>query len=146
MVGDDEATRMVPGPVRRVQGRGDRSLPPTGEGGGRRYARERVCDENEAYGGEGRRSHRSTDRRPQVQETEEADPGENREWHNEVLHMSIRDEDPRSDGNPHDRGTEKAEEPRIRGQALRGNVEELPARPREGNDEEERGEMEEAIW
>src|SRR2546422_3689090 len=50
MVGDDESTRVVPGPVRRVQGRGDRSLPPTGEGGGRRYARERICNENEAHG------------------------------------------------------------------------------------------------
>src|SRR5438132_10596437 len=137
MVGDDEATRVVPGPVRRVQGRGDRSLPPTGEGGGRRYARERVCDENEAHGGEGRRSHRSADR-PQVQETEEADPGENREGHDEVLHMSIRDEDTRSDGNSHDRGTEKADEPRSRGQAVRVEVEARAARRGQGNGTRER--------
>src|SRR5206468_2715248 len=70
---------------------------------------------------------------------------ENREGHDEVLHMSIRDEHPRSDGNSHDCGTEKADEPRIRGQALRLKVEELAARRGERNEEDERDEIEEAL-
>src|SRR3989440_743025 len=145
MVRHNEPARMIPGPIRGIQGRGDRPLPPTGERGGRRDARERIRHEDEADGYARGGSDPSSDW-PQIQEANKADTRENGERHDEVLHVAIGNEDAWRDDNPHDRGSEEDDQPGVHRQSIPVEVEELAARRGKRNEEHERDEIEEALW
>src|SRR2546426_11847026 len=144
MVGHDEAARVVAGPVRGVQGRGDRSLPPTRECRRRGDARERIRDEDNADGDSNRGSESSTHRR-QVQEAEEPDPRQDRERYDEVLHVSIGNEDSGCEDDAYDGGAEEDDEPGVDGQSIRVEIEKLPAGRGKRNQEDEWDEVEEAV-
>src|SRR5205823_14828498 len=125
----------ISGPIRGIQGRGDRPFPPTGEGGGRRDARERVRHEDEADGHARGGSEPSSDW-PQIQEANKADTRENRERYDEVLHVSIGNEDAWRDEDPRDRGYEEDDQPGIHRQSIPVEVEELAARRGERDEED----------
>src|SRR5205809_303430 len=144
MVRHDEAARMIPSPIRGIQGRGDRPLPPTGQGGGRWDACERVRHEGQADGHACDDSESSSDC-SQIQEANKADTRENGERYDEVLHVSIGNEDAWRDDNPHDRRYEEDDQPGVHRQSIPVEVEELAARRGERNEEHERDEIEEAL-
>src|SRR2546428_311684 len=143
MVRHDEAARVLPRPVCRVQGGWDCPFSPTREGRRRRDAGDRVGGEEEAADPEDERAF-STAKAREVEQAEEADSREDREGDHQVLRVSVRNQDARGRDDPDDRGTEERNEPAIHLKPVREEIAKWPARGREGQEEDQRDEVEEA--
>ena len=142
MVRHDEAARVLPRPVCRVQGGWDCPFSPTREGRRRRDAGDRVGGEEEAADPEDERAF-STAKAREVEQAEEADSREDREGDHQVLRVAVRNQDARGRDDSDDGGAEERNEPPIHLETVREEIDESAARCGEREEEDQRHEVEE---